>query len=132
MNQVAIETLRSDFVAWRKTRRGKTERVPPELLARAKVLSDKIGVTAVAKASGLPKRYFEVVGPRPPMKKISGFTETKPSLDYTKVQLSPPPSHNRGPLVEIENQKGVKLRLFALTPETLQLAASFSDIGGLR
>jgi hypothetical protein len=126
-----IEILKTDFALWRKSRRGKTDRIPPDLLAKAKSLANKINVKEVVKASGLPRRYFTISGSGATPQKGDDFKKTKSSPVYTKIQIATSTSPCV-PLVEIENQSGVKLRLFSLTAEALQLASLFSNGGGLQ
>ncbi len=126
MESESLDQLKSAFSQWRKTKSGRSEAIPPELLDRARSAAARFGVNAVRKSLNIDRRLIEKSiakkGRRRPPKKGE-----IPS--YSRVNVPGPSSIQGHPIAEFEMASGSKLRIFAATPETLGLLASLCGLG---
>jgi hypothetical protein len=122
MTNESLATLAAAFREWRRKKRTGIEKVPAELIERARRASLRHGASAVATCIRLPKSYFETPS--------SISSRVAPSPSYTRIEVSAPVAHRPQPLAEAETPAGVKLRLFAMTPETMGLLSSFCRAAG--
>lgn len=124
MRDESLKKLDTAFRNWRSEKRRRSEGTPPALLARAKRAAAVHGVGNVARLLGVEKKHLtdaEVGRPRKSRK--SAALPAFSRLDVGGVS-------GRSPLVEIETPRGQKVRLFSVTPETLELLSSFFGDGG--
>ena len=140
----SLDKLKTAFGGWRLKKRYLREPVPEKLMERARRAAAVHGVGPVAKAINFA-RLGESVGTVakrvvPPARKSK-----RPGAAYSRRQAGtrvasatspcysmltlPPPEAVLRPLVEVETPAGVKLRVFAITPETVSLLSSLSGTG---
>ena len=128
MKTESLAELERAFVRWRRTKRHVRERVPARLYERAQRAVGTYGLTAVVRATKLERS--RLVG------KSRGETvrvESSPS--YSRLELSAPATQSTTstagtPIAELETARGLKLRIFTQTPETLNLLSSLCSVGG--
>ena len=120
----SLAELETAFVRWRKTKRHVREQVPDRLCARARRAARVHGLTAVVRATKLERSRLvgksKSTGEKAPVEAVPSFS---------RLELSAP-SATSTPIAELETAKGIKLRIFTQTPETLSLLSSLCGIGG--
>lgn len=122
MKTDSLAELETAFVRWRKTKRHVREQVPDQLYARARRAVRVHGLTAVVRATKLERS--RLVG-----KSKGEKTRVEAVPSFSRLELSAP-SATSTPIAELETAKGLKLRIFTQTPETLSLLSSLCGIGG--
>lgn len=125
----SLDALESAFAAWRRSKRHPTEPVPAALMERARRAAGVHGDKDVARVtkierSRLWKRRVGKTVRTPPRAK------SRPA--FSRLELSTPIPTDSRPLAEVETPEGVKLRVFAETPEVLSLLSSLLSVGGQR
>jgi hypothetical protein len=118
----SLKGLESAFAKWRGSKRYVTERVPSTLLQRARHASDRYGVAAVVKVTGLTREQI-INGKR----QRSGVRKNDTPA-FSRVAIAAP--NGPQPVLEAEIPSGLKVRLFAITPETTQVLSSLTNSGG--
>ncbi len=127
MTDKSLMTFKAAVDQWRKAKRYRGERLPKSLAVKAKALALKHGIGPVAKATGLGydqlgRKYDR--GTKSKVKATSDLGRRRPQLpSFSRLELRSP----QEPLLEVETGHGVKLRVFALTPETLGLMQSICN-----
>lgn len=117
----SLEDLESVFSEWRRDKRHPTEPVPDALLERARRAAAVHGDRAVARTTKLePSRLWR----RRIGQAANSTRRPSSSPACSRLDLSAPTSTDSRPLAEIETPEGIKLRVFAETPEVLKLLAS--------
>ncbi|HYX33166.1 MAG TPA: hypothetical protein VE954_08620 [Oligoflexus sp.] len=120
MSEESLEQLKSAFAIWRRKKRYIREAIPEALLERTRAAAARFGASPVSKAIGLDcRRFSKEISSRPgPGKKVI------PPPAYTRLVLSRPSMPADRILAELETPSGMKLRIFASTPEALGLLSS--------
>ena len=127
----SLEDLETAFTEWRRSKRHPREAVPAALLERAQRAASVHGDTKVGRVTKLGrtrlwKRRLDKRGRRG---RKASDQPSRPA--FSRIDLTVPSTSGR-PLAEVETPEGVKLRVFAETPEVLSLLSSVFDIGGRR
>ena len=120
MNIDTLDELTAAFEKWRKKKSHVRERVPDELWERALRASRVHGMKAVVRATKIERRRFA--------RKDSSMSHDRAVATFTSVEIPSPSATS--PLAEVETATGLKLRVFAQTPETLGLLSSLCGLGG--
>jgi hypothetical protein len=115
----SLDELRAAFNRWRRKKRHVRERVPDELWARALQAAHVYGTNAVARATKIENARLRG--------KQSKGSASVPA--FTCLDIAAPAAATH-PIAEVETTTGLKLRIFAQTPETLGLLSSLCGIGG--
>jgi hypothetical protein len=146
----SLGRLKTAFRGWRSKKRHVRETVPEELMERACRAAAVHGVGVVARATMLDQtRLGERVGTaardtRRPVRRAKKAAilaknggrvvraKSAPSSTsmpaFSRIEL-PIPQATAQPLAEVETPGGVKLRVFAITPETVSLLSTLSGPG---
>lgn len=121
-----VTDLKIEFRKWRRQKQSRSETIPEELLAKAKAAATKHGVARVAKALTVErKRINAYVG------KAGAPVVPVKAPSFSRIQVAfPRGPQSSQPLMEAETPAGVKLRIFAITPETVSVLSSFCRVGG--
>jgi hypothetical protein len=129
MANESLDELVLAFHAWRKSKRTLTERVPEALLERARRVAVVHGVRRVAHRIGVSRaRLEQAVGGSG---RLLTTNVPSPTPTFSRIHIPPlPPPPAVQPLAEAETAAGFRLRVFALTPETLGLLSSLCRLGG--
>lgn len=118
-----LDTLQAAFADWRKHKKHAREAVPQELLERARRLARVHGDKAVVRVARIERSRLWGRGSR--------GKGGDPTPSYSRFDLgAPPAADGHRPLIEVETPAGVKVRVFAGTPEVLDLVSSVCGIGG--
>jgi hypothetical protein len=124
----SLEQLRTAFGEWRTEKRHAREKMPEELLKRARRTAETYGVNRVARALKVEKRRLEdsktVAGGK-------GGTGPAATPSYSRVELVGSAISPR-PFAELELPSGIKLRLYSGAQETMELLSSVCGTGGGR
>ena len=122
MTEQSIDALRSAFDEWRVTKRHRTERIPDNLLKRARELIPVLGAGGVAVRLGISSSRL-----REPLKMAQepkkGQTNLK-SVGFSRLEIARPVSC----LAEVVMPNGVKLNILSITPETMALVTALSGM----
>lgn len=113
-----LNELSSKFNAWRAAKKRRSERVPTDLLASAKAAIKSHGLNQVRKATGLE---HAVLSPKNAEAQV--HTDTAPP-SFSRLNIATPFTGGPQPLAEIEAAHGAKLRVFALSVETIALLSA--------
>jgi hypothetical protein len=131
-----LDDLEYAFAEWRRRKKHARERMPEELLARARRASREHGVTAVVRVSGVERaRLFRTVRRQG---KAPGAASTMPRLTptsvptFSRLDLSAPPVSRLRPIAEVETGSGVTLRVFEQTAEMVGLLRVVCGLGAGR
>ena len=120
MIKESMSELHSAFAEWRLSKKHKKERIPVELLARARRLVEEHGASHVGYRLGIaPARLAAVETQLKAVEK-----SVSPLPNFTRMEITPPRT-SLIPLAEAETPMGIKLRVFAMTSETINLLSSF-------
>lgn len=125
----SLNELKAAFDTWRRGKLSRRESAPAKLAARARRAAAVHGVGPVAKATGMTYTRLREGSPDGQTGKTKRSVAVVPS--YSRVEVVAPAS-NRQPMIEIEMVSGVRLKAFAMTPETFALLTSLCSIGGSR
>lgn len=125
MKSDSLEQLSVAFGRWRAERRHAREQTPERLVMRARRAVQTYGLARVSRAVKVDRRRLEG----------AERVRERPSADpvavtpaYSRVELVGATSASR-PLAELELPSGIKLRLYALAPETMNLLSSVCGSG---
>lgn len=139
----SLVRLRSMFRSWRSQKKSVREPVPDDLMERARRAAVVHGVGVVIRATGIQHRHLtekvgskkrETVTRKPRQARAGsarGGKRAKASIaapSYSRIE-SPVAATPMRPLAEAETPWGVKIRVFAITPETLGLLSTLSGSG---
>lgn len=140
----SLAKLQSAFHRWRSKKGHVRERVPAELMDRARRSAVVHGVRAVALAAKLDQtrlgqRVAADVKSERKAARRSARSGTGSMAGKARRKAARAPSFSRleipvslgapRPLAEAETPGGLKLRVFALTPETLGLLSALNGAG---
>lgn len=135
----SVEELESAFLQWRRHKKHARERVPEELLVRARRAAKKHGLTGVVRVTRIERsRLFRNVASGRPgeggteRKRGNTKATSKDTPAFSRLELSAPSAPGVRPLAEVETGTGVRLRVFEETPEMLRLLAAACGIGAPR
>lgn len=119
-----LSELKIEFRDWRRRKRFPNEAIPDDLLKKARAAAADHGVGPVAGALMVQRRHLTstVDG------ELTPAAASAPTPAFSRIQLSMPTSSQ--PLMEAETPVGMKLRIFAVTPETVGVLSSFCRAGG--
>lgn len=119
----SLNSLKAAFLRWRRNKRFKTERVPESLIHRARRGAVVHGVAKVARATRLGPDRIASAAPvrRRPLRVAPAFS---------RVEVPIPQTQGAVPLAEAEAPTGLRLRVFTMTAETVQLLSAFCRTGG--
>ena len=121
----SLAKLKVDFAEWRRRKRYVREAIPVELVRRARAAARRHGPAAVCRVTKMdPSRLKD--GGRSRVEKRAPAAGV---ATYSRVELAAPAAASR-PFAELEMSTGLKLRLFAVTDETLGLLSSLLGAGG--
>ena len=124
----SLEQLEAAFGRWRTEKKHVREKMPEELLTRARRAATTYGCSRVAQAAKVDRRRLETA-PAPAPAEGHGMRPMAPT--YSRVELVAPPSSAR-PFAELETPGGIKVRLYSQTRETLDLLSAVCVSGGGR
>jgi hypothetical protein len=124
MAEESLAELEAAFEEWRRAKRHPREAIPAELLRSARAVARREGPAAVWRATKVDRSRLAVEGrvqtrSRGRGVSVPGFTR------LTLPALAPVP-----PFAEVEVPTGVKVRLFAPTPEAFGLLNTLLGVGG--
>ena len=131
----SLDGLKSAFSKWRRSKKHIREGIPDELIARAQRCVTTYGLASVARATGVDSSRLQqrkAAGP-----KVFAASKRRPQSggeaapEFSRLELGAATLRS-DPVVELETLSGVKLRLFAQTPEMLSLVAALCGVGGAR
>lgn len=128
MADSSLQELAFAFHRWRRAKKHSSEAIPDHLIEEANRVAARHGKAAVLKVTGvtgLASKRIQAQGRKD--KRSGGLKPT-----YSRVELMAPVATRPSPLAELEAPSGFKLRVFAMTPETTDLLASFSRTGDER
>jgi hypothetical protein len=132
----ALDELEYGFAEWRRGKRHARERMPEELLARARRATREHGVTAVVRATRVERaRLFR---PARSQAKALGAASTMPRSAptsvpaFSRLDVSAPWASRPRPIAEVETGSGVRLRVFEQTAEMVGLLTAVCGLGGGR
>ena len=124
----SLVKLRSMVRGWRKQKKCVREPLPEDMLERARRATVVHGMGAVIRATGIQHKYLTG--------KVGSKVRVAVSDRRTKITIAPPtysrielPMAPTRPLAEAETPGGVKIRVFAITPETISLLSILSEPG---
>lgn len=122
----SLEQLSAAFGEWRTGKKHLREKVPAELLRRARRAAKAYGYERVARAAKVDKRRLEnaLVGD-------GHRTGAAVTPAYSRVELVRPQTSTQ-PFAELEMPSGIKVRLYSETRETLDLLTAVCGSGGGR
>jgi hypothetical protein len=130
MKVESLDELKAAFDAWRRQKRHAREAVPDDLLERARRAIRAYGLGPIARATRVDRgrlgRGRRVGGSRK-----RGIASAARLPSFSRVELAAPAATSR-PFAEVETPTGLKLRIFAQTPETLDFVSSLCGVGGVR
>ena len=133
----SLDTLQAAFAAWRRQKKHAREAMPEELLARAHGAAKKHGEQAVVRVTRVERgRLFR--RPRAGTKAVQVTrkkAQAKPRSvpAFTRLELRAPGTPaSPQPIAEVETGSGVRLRVFAPTPELMGLLSTVCGLGGVR
>lgn len=127
----SLDELKVAFARWRRAKRHVRERVPYDLLLRARQAAKEHGVKEVVQAiqverSRLFRRRQEEGGSTAPM---SARRPQMPAFSRLQLALSPP-AVGVQPVAEVETAAGLKLRVFVESHAMVGLLSSLCGRGG--
>jgi hypothetical protein len=126
MKVETLEELRAAFEGWRRKKRYRQEPVPSALLTRAQRAIDVYGLGVVARATKLEHGRLKAM-----LGRQTEADATVPS--YSRMELAlPVAAVAEQPFAEVETPAGLKVRIFAHTPEAVGLITSLLVMGGAR
>lgn len=121
----SLAKLKVDFAEWRSRKRYVREAIPVELVQRARAATRRHGSAAVYRVTKVEPSRLKDAGRSRVAKRAPA-----PSVPtYSRVELAAPATASR-PFAEVETSTGLKVRLFAVTDETLGLLSSLLGAGG--
>jgi hypothetical protein len=126
MSKESLDELKVAFKRWRLKKRYVTERVPAELLGRAQRAVVEHGISRVALATKIGRHHFAEQNSG---RLARGKKKVVPLPTFSRIQI-PAVGARSTPVAEAETVSGMKLRVFAITPETIGLLSSFCRTGG--
>ena len=125
-----LPDLKEAFREWRAGKASRNEAIPGDLLETAMAAGAKYGSKRVARALKLEPKRLEAREPEaaPRKRKTAAVAREMPkeTPTFSRIQVSfPRGPQSAAPLLEAETPVGVKLRVFAMTPETINVLSSF-------
>lgn len=123
----SLEQLSAAFGEWRTGKKHVREKMPADLLRRARRAAKAYGYDRVARAAKVDRRRLE--GARAAAEGRGTRPMTTPA--YSRVELVGP-SPSARPFAELETPSGIKVRLYTQTRETIDLLSSVCASGGRR
>ena len=126
----SLVRLRSMVRGWRRQKKSAREAVPDDLMERARRAAVVHGVGAVIRATGIQHRHL-TAKVRSKVHVVASGKRAKIAIvtpSYSRIEL-PVAAMPTRVLAEAESPSGVKIRVFALTPETLGLLSALGSSG---
>ena len=130
-NDSDLDRLAKDFSTWRKGKKHPREQIPESLMEKARRAIPIHGVSRVASTLGVEHSRLKGNQPKKTSAELAIIprkTVQVPMPTYSRIELSRP-MPTVFPIAEVENPMGVKLRVFALTPETASLLSALVGMG---
>jgi hypothetical protein len=124
MTNESMDELKAAFDDWRRKKRYAREAAPADLLDRARRAAKAYGIGPVARVVKMERGRLKTPQPSKPARLVRKV----PAPTFSRLELAAPRSIQ--PAAEAETPAGVKLRVFAITPETVGLLSSFCRGGG--
>lgn len=128
----SLESLKTAFHDWRSKKRHQKERVPEDLVMRARRCAMTYGASAVVRAVSIDYRRLAGQVPIADMDtndRLNGARQTTalaaPTPSYSRLEFFAPQAPDR-PVFEIETPERLKLRVFQMTAETVSLLSTIS------
>ncbi len=121
----SLQKLSAAFRQWRRAKHYRSEPAPERLVARARRAVSIYGFAEVVKATGLVRSQIDKDAPK---RKVKRSVSSMPT--FSRVEIGTPHIETRCPLAEAETSDGVKLRIFSVTPETIELMSTICRMGG--
>ncbi len=122
MSDESLDNLVTEFHNWRRKKRAGNDRIPKDLVARARRLAVVHGISPVVLKTGISRTHLTE-----PLRAPKVAVTPTPGFSRVEVRA---PSRSAEPLVEVETIGGLKFRAFVITPETVGLLSSFCRAGG--
>jgi hypothetical protein len=125
----SLDDLALAFRSWRSKKRYPREGVPDDLMERARGAIAVHGAGAVAAATGFKSGRF--LGDIESREKSAKAAVVSKVPAFSRLDVAGPMSQAR-PIIVADTPSGVKLSVFQMTPETLDLLAGIFGTGGAR
>ncbi len=120
-----LADLKTEFSNWRRQKRSRSESCPDDLVAKARAAAAEHGPARVAKALRVENtRIIPTMTKGQTLPTAPARSPTSPSFSRIHVAFPRDPLAPQV-LMEAETAVGVKLRVFAITPETVSVLSSF-------
>jgi hypothetical protein len=136
MQKDGLAELEYAFAEWRRGKTYVRERMPQELLARARRATREHGVTAVVRVTRVERarlfRNARSQGKAPGAARTMPRLTSTPAPTFSRLDLSAPSGSRPHPIAEVETGSGVTLRVFEPTAEMLGLLTAVCGLGGGR
>lgn len=132
----ALDGLEYAFAEWRRAKKHARERMPEDLVARARRATREHGVTAVVRVTRVERaRLFRTA--RSQAKAAGAASRMARSTPtavpaFSRLELSAPGGSRPGPIAEVETGSGLTLRVFVQTAEMVGLLTAVCGLGGVR
>ena len=120
-----LADLKAEFRSWRRQKRCRGESCPEDLVAKARAAAAEHGPMRVARALRVENtRIIPTMTKDQTLPTAPVVSPTSPSFSRIQVTF---PRDLQAPqvLMEVETPVGMKIRLFAMTPETINALSSF-------
>lgn len=121
----SLAKLKVAFAEWRSRKRYVREAIPVELVQRARAAAQRHGSAAVYRVTKVDLGRLKDGG----RSRVAKRAPAAGVATYSRVELAGPAAAPR-PFAEVEMSTGLKVRLFAVTDETLGLLSSLLGAGG--
>lgn len=121
----SLAKLKVDFAEWRRRKRYVREAIPVELVQRARAAAQRHGLAEVYRVTKVDLGRLKDGG----RSRVAKRAPAAGVATYSRVELAAPTGSSR-PFAEVEMSTGLKVRLFAVTDETLGLLSSLLGAGG--
>ena len=136
MSDEPLMKLKAAFAEWRKGKKSRRDTIPEALLTQARELSDAYGSARIVSELGVQRTRLLGDNERKPhtnrqANKSDRRALKQPTPSYSRLELQRPVEPAL-PLVEVETLGGTKLRVYAMTYDTITLLRAFSGVGGDR
>jgi hypothetical protein len=124
----SLAELKSAYDSWRSSRQNLRVPIPQALLERARQAAQIHGPSAVQRATKVPhgKLGSGIRGSAGKRKRTLERSAVVPA--FSRLDLAVPSASSR-PFAEVETPRGMKVRIFSATPETLALLSSLCGAG---
>jgi hypothetical protein len=129
MSKETLDSLKEAFKNWRVQKKFLREKIPDDLLRRAKNAATIYGIDNVVNAVQMKRYYFDDILKEKKEYKKHNSKQKRPDVKkipiFSQIDLTPPHFTPSQPIMEIEKPNGTKLRLFTLNSEIMNCISEF-------